>query len=438
MKAGGSAGSGEGEVRPLTEEEIAGLLRGLEPIQALAVAFRCVLRSLPCMAAGAGILRSLTTNDLSGLDKTLLSVSRLILVSVDPRLADMTPAAKVASEVGGMQRLLGFVHANSPGASILQAIVELDAALSSSTDGKAIVERATGAIRCASLALLYLEPPARGQDPAPMIGFRAAMDADIASVVRSQQGSLSSLGVRSLGFGSPLWPSGVPASMAKLFADWESMLRGRFTGTLSRGRTVESTIALVKALWEGDVPMEALPDYKPPELLSVSTGVITQDKNAMHLVLALAPRELATRLAALASRDTKLLPMLASPTRATLEGLAKSHGSALLEDVRPEWVDVADPLWLAWYAGALGRVMGGMQATSPVVPPADPVEAKGKSEPRPTPVVKRTPAKVGTGSRPAGPSSGTSPGDAVKRAKPGPYTGTVKPSKPSRPMPKKK
>ena len=267
-----------------------------------------------------------------------------------------------------------------------------------------------------------------------MIGFRAGMDADIASVVRSQQGSLSSLGVMSLFFGGFLWPSGVPASMAKLFADWESMLRGTFTGTLSRGRTVESTIALVKALWEGDVPMEAFLDDALRERLSE----ITQRKNPLPQVLALAPRELASRLASLASRDTKLLPMLASPTRATLEGLAKSHGPALLEDVRPGWVEVADPLWLAWYAGALGRVMVGMQATSPVVPTAEPVEAMGKSEPRSTPVVKRAPAKVGTGSRPAVPSSGTSPGDAVKRAKPSPYTGTFKPSKPSRPMPRKK
>ena len=267
-----------------------------------------------------------------------------------------------------------------------------------------------------------------------MGGFISSLDADITSVVRSQKSSLTSLGVMSLFFGSSLWPSGVPASMASLFADLESMLRGRFAGTRIQGRPVESTIALVKSLWVGDVPVEALLDEGFRQRLSE----ITQRKNALPQVLALAPRELATRLASLAARDTKLLPMLASPTRATLEGVAKSHGPALLEDARPEWVDVADPLWLAWYAGALGRVMGGMQATSPIVPPAEPVEAKDKPERRSTPVVKRAPAKVGTGSRPAGPSSGTSPGDAVKRAKPSPYTGTFKPSKPSRPMPRKK
>ncbi len=227
--------------------------------------------------------------------------------------------------------------------------------------------------------------------------------------------------------------------MARLFADWESMLRGRSAGAPSPGWPVESTIALVKALWEGDVPMDAFLDDALRERLSE----ITQRKNALPRVLALAPRELASRLAAVASRDTKLLPMLASPTRATLEGLAKSHGSALLEDVRPGWVDVADPLWLAWYAGALGRVMGGMQATSTVVPPAEPVEAKDKSEAHPSPVVKRAPAKARSepratpvpkrepetkvvGSRTSGVAIGGTKGGAVK----------VSPPKPSRPMPK--
>jgi hypothetical protein len=421
-------------VRPLTEEEIAGRLRGLEPIQALAVAFRCVLRSLPCMAAGAGILRSLSSDDVSGLDQTLRSASRLILESIDPRLADLTGAANRIPGLGGMQRLLGLVPANSPGAAILQAVVELNAALSAPTHDAAVEMRVGAAMRSASLALFFLEPPAGGQGPELMKGFLAGMDEDIASVVRSQKSSLPSLGVMSLFVGSPLWPSGVPETMAKLFVDWESMLRGLFQGVIHAGWTVESTIALVKALWDGEMPFDAMFDPGIRERL----GQITQRKNALPQVLALAPRELASRLAVLASRDTKLLPVLASPTKATLEGVVKSHGAALLEGVRPELGDVADPLWLAWYSGALGRVMGGMQATSPVVPPAEPAEAKAKSEPRPTPVVKRAPAKAGVGSRPAAPSRSAPSGDALKRADTGPFKVTVEPSKPSRPISKKK
>lgn len=423
MKAS-SSGSRAEEVRPLTEDEIAGRLRGLEPVQALAVAFRCVLRSLPCMAAGEGrgVIGGFSIEDVWTLDETLHAASRVIVRSVDSRLAEMMAATTSIPSAGGMQQLLGFVDPITAGAATLESIIDLNTALRVPADKDIVVERTAGAIRATSLAFRYLEPSQGGQDPEILMGPAAGLESDLAAVERSQKSALTPLGVLSLFFGSPLWPMGVPAVMARLFATWESMLLERFPHELRPGRTVKGTIDLVKSLWEGEMPLDAMLEPGLRDRLSE----ITQRKNALPQVLALAPRELATRLAALAARDTKLLPLLASPTRATLEGVAKSHGPALLEDARPEWVAVADPLWLAWYAGALGRVMGGMQATLPVVPTAEPVEAKAKSEPRPTPVVKRAPAKAGTGSRPAGPSSGVHPGDAVT------------PSKPSRPMPKKK
>jgi hypothetical protein len=378
------------------------------------------------MAAGGGrsVVGSLSIEDVWTLDETVSAAIGYIFRSADPRLADAVRARTEnpkAREAAGMLHILGFIPSHSPGAAILLAIVDLNTLLQLPTL-KLELRAASGAIRKSYLALSNLDPTSGGNDPEVKSGFKAGFESDIATVLGSQRSDLSGLGVLSIFMGNPLWPTGVPASMASLFADWESMLRERFPGTLRPGRTVESTITLVKSLWDGDLPFEAFLDVALRERL----GQITERKNALPQVLALAPRELASRLAVLASRDTKLLPVLASPTKATLEGVVKSHGPALLEGVRPELGDVADPLWLAWYAGALGRVMGGMQKVSPVVPTAEPVEAKAKSEPRSTPVVKRAPAKAGSGSRPTSPSSGAPAGDAVKRAKP------------SRPMPKKK
>jgi hypothetical protein len=384
--------------------------------------------------AGRGVIGGLSIEDVWTLDETLRAASRIIVSSVDPRLTETMTAATSIPSAGGMQNLLGFVDAMTAGASTLQSIINLNDALRSKPDPAFIAGRAAGAIRAAGLALNYLEPSQGGNDPQVMMGFRAGLESDLTELGRGQGSTLSTLGVLSLFFGSPLWPTGVPVVMARLFADWESMLAERFPGELRRERTVRGTVDLVKSLWDGEMPFDAMFDPGIRERL----GQITQRKNALPQVLALAPHELATRLASLASRDTKLLLMLVSPTRATLEGVAKSHGPALLEDVRPGWVDVADPLWLAWYAGALGRVMGGMQATSPVVPTAEPVEAMGKSEPRSTPVVKRAPAKARPVSPTPGKASGALPGDALKRTKPGPDTVKVSPPKPSRPLPKKK
>lgn len=367
-------------------------LQSLGGVPSLAVALRCVTRAVPTLAADPGSSEHLHPEQQLAIGRILRSTARWLLRESMP---DINPESESEAPFDTSQVIRDLF----PRFSTTDPIPHPMLALAALAEATAATHRSEAKPQHFAEVIAEARHGFRSLDPESATGairaFDASLDADLNTLEQSRRGSLAKLGMVTLFIGNPLWKPEVPPIMTRLLETWGTTLQRAHSGG-SGSSQAESLVALVQALWTGELPIEAfLPDDIPRP---VPPARETDDP--LPRILALPPAEIAHRLVQLAARERKLLPHLATPTRATLESLARSHGRQLLETSATPDATVADPLWIAWYSGSLARVVGngpGNATTeAPTTKPTNTNTATrtrpvGRSRSRPRPDTTRKP-----------------------------------------------